>query len=144
MIEEPSTPNHGPKLLEERPLMGILVHPLAFFTGGIAAAIVYFVANNKYTRTNARNALNWYISALLLAILAVGMFFLGGDAMTIGDEVIDILLLPEPLKSITFLIGISLLIAVKLLTVGFSVVATIMAIFGNAWEYPFARDFVRD
>lgn len=141
--EAPS--NTGPELLDERSIIGIAVHLIALFTGILGAGLIYLVSDHEYTRTNARHALNWHVSVLVLTVVALGTFFLGVDDLTIGGETVELALLPEPLGTIVFLIAFVLLILTMLawfLTGIFALIATVKAIFGTPWEYPFAREFV--
>ncbi|MCU4742772.1 DUF4870 domain-containing protein [Halobacteria archaeon AArc-m2/3/4] len=145
MTSTTPTPNHGPELLDERSVTGIVVHPLAFLTGGLLAIPIYLVSSHEYTRANARNALNWYLSVVLLTVVSFTVFFLGADEMTVGGEPVEWSLLPEPFHTIVGFVGILLLLPTILAwmaTLLFAVVATIKAIFGTAWEYPFARRLV--
>lgn len=146
MTSTTSTPGTGPELLTERSIGGILVHIFALGTGIIGAGLVYLISNNEFTQANARNALNWHTSVLALTVIAILVFFLGADELTIGGEVMEWSLLPSPLDTVFALIGTLLLILVVLavfLTGIFTLIATTKAIFGTAWEYPLARNFVQ-
>lgn len=145
MSSTTSTSNPGPELLNERSIGGILVHLLAFMTSVIGAGLVYLVSNHEYTRANARNALNWHLSVLALTIISFLILFLGADELTIGGDVIEWSLLPQPFDTVVGLIGMLLMLLTMLawlLTWIFTLIATAKAIFGTPWEYPLARDFV--
>lgn len=132
-------------LLNQRSIAGILVHPCALLTGGLAAIFIYVIARHYYTKANARNALNWYISVLVLFVIAFTTFFIGADELEVGGETIEWAILPEPLGIIVSLIGVVLVLVAMLAMFAtwiFSIVATIKAIFGTAWEYPLARSFI--
>lgn len=135
----------GPNVLSERSLGGIFVHPLALLTGGLAAILLYLVSGHEFTKANARNAINWYLSVLVLFVVGFGLFFLGADELEIGGETMEWAILPEPFGLIVALVGAVLVIGViisMLATWIFAIVATIKAIFGTAWEYPLARSFI--
>lgn len=137
-----STDTSGPALLEERSLLGIFVHPIALFVGlfgfgVVAAGLVYRFSSNEFTRENARNALNWHLSYLLVTLGLVGAVLLlfGLDWLGVPD------LLLFPVFAIVFAatIGSSVLFLCTLL---FGVVATAKAIFGDAWRYPVIPELV--
>ena len=141
----------GPELLAERSVMGIFIHPITLFTGffgiGIVIAVfVYLLSNHQFTRANARNALNWHLSVALLAIIGLILFVLGADEWTTETgQTVSVSLLPEPLATISLIIGGVLLFlggVAGLLTIVFSIAATFKAIFGSAWPYPFAPDLL--
>jgi len=50
--------------------LGILTHVLAIFTGFIAPLIIYLIAKDKFTKDNAREALNWQITFILYMIIS--------------------------------------------------------------------------
>ncbi|GAB7020668.1 DUF4870 domain-containing protein [Halostagnicola bangensis] len=128
-----------------RSIMGILVHPLSLLTGGIVALVMYVLAQNEYTKANARNAVNWYISILGLFVVTFVTFFLGADEIEAGGTTIEFGILPESLSVILGLIGIALMIVLVLAylaTLIFALIATVKAISGTAWKYPFSRSFV--
>ncbi len=139
------TPNHGPELLDERSIIGIAVHPVALFTGILGAGLIYLVSDHAYTKANARNALNWHLSVLVLTVLAFLTFFLGADELTVGGEPVEWSLVPAPIDTVFFLVGVLLLLGAMLawlFTVVFAAIATGKAIFGTAWAYPLAYEFV--
>jgi len=70
MTSTPPTP--GPKLLEERSLGGILIHFLAIPTGVVGAGILYLLATDEFTKRNARNALDWHLTVLLITAITFG------------------------------------------------------------------------
>lgn len=145
MTSKTSTPNTGPELLTERSIGGILVHFFALATGIVGAGLVYLASNHEFTKANARNALNWHLSVLALTAVAVLVFALGADELTIGGEVTELSLLPPPLDTVFGLVGMLLLLLAMLawlLTGIFTLIATAKAIFGTPWEYPLARNFV--
>lgn len=134
-------------LLERRSVTGVLVHPLALLTGGLAAIVIYLLARHEYTKANARNALNWYLSFLALFIIAILTFFLGADDLEVAGQPVEWGIVPEPFGTVLALIGMGLMVVVlfaMLATWIFGIVATIKAIFGTAWKYPLARSFVGD
>ena len=146
-----STPTaSGPELLDERSLGGILVHLLGLLTGFVGPAIVYVASTHEYTRMNARHALNWHVTVFVLLIVALVTFMLGADDLTIGGDPIDVShtigsLLPSAIETVFGVIGIVLLIALAVasfLTLVYTIVATVKAIFGSVWTYPGSIDVV--
>lgn len=138
-------PNPGPALLDERSLTGIAVHLVALATGIVGAGLVYALTDHPFTRTNARNALNWHLSVLVLTVVAFPTFLLGADQVTVGGETTALSLLPGPLDAIVSVVGMLLLALAGiswLLTGVFALVATIQAVFGTPWAYPLAAEFV--
>ena len=141
-----STPTaSGPELLDERSLGGILVHPLGLLTGFVGPILVYAVSDHEFTRANARHALNWHVTVFVLSIAAVVTFFLGADELTVGGEATELSLLPAPLDTVFAAAGALLLILMSialLLTLVYTIVATLKAIFGSIWTYPGSVDVV--
>lgn len=140
-----SSEKHTTGLLDSRTIGGIFVHPLAFLSGGLAAVLIYIISNHEYTKANARHAINWYLSVLLLTIVSFTLFFLGADEMTVGGEPVEWQLLPEPIATIVAIIGFLLLLVwmfAFIATFVFSIVATIKAIFGTAWKYPLSFSII--
>jgi len=90
--------------------LGILSHVLAIFTWVIGPLIVYVVADDEFTKDNARNALNWQISLTIYSIVS--------GILTI------------------VLIGIVMLAVLGLLNIVFCVMAAVKASDGETWEYP--------
>lgn len=137
----------SPELLERRTLTGIFVHLLVLLPGGLVlAGIAYLVSNHPFTRANIRNALNWYLTLLSLFVVTFLTFFLGGDGFEVtGYGTVDPLAIPEPVDTILVLVGAGFALALviaMLLGLFYPFVATAKAIFGTAWEYPFAYEFV--
>ncbi|WP_254841037.1 DUF4870 domain-containing protein [Natronomonas marina] len=130
--EQPSQP--GPDVLAERTLAGIFVHLLGLFTSFVGPLVVYAAADHEFTRSNARNALNWqvlYAAALAGVFLLAGLFIAGGAVLP------DLVLLP--VAGLLF-VAASATVFVAFCTFAFSLVATGKAVFGSAWEYPLAPD----
>ncbi len=134
-VGEP-TAHPGPDLLAERTLAGIFVHLLGVLTSFLGPLVVYAVSDHEFTRANARNAANWqllYASAFLVALGAFGVAFL-------ADTV-----LPDPVVAVALLVVFAAVLGLVLLgflDLVFSVVATGKAVFGSAWAYPLAPDFL--
>ena len=144
-MTQKSTAN-GPELLEERSIGGVLVHLFALMTGFVGAGLVYLISGHKFTKANARNALNWHITLFLVIILGFLLFFFGADTVTLAGESVEMAtILPSPVDSIAALAGGGLLILGgigSLLTLIFALYATLKAIFGDAWSYPGSFDLV--
>jgi len=149
-MSPPDSPD-GPELLAERSVLGIFIHPITLFTGffgvGIViATVVYLLSSHQFTRANARNALNWHLSVFALVLVGMVLFILGADEGTAASgEMVSLPILPEPLATVSVIIGGVLLFlsfVAGLLTIVFSIAATFKAIFGSAWSYPFAPDLL--
>ncbi len=127
-----STTQPGPSILEERTLSGIFVHVLGLGTGVMLPALVYLVAENEFTRENARNAFNWQV--IVTGVFTV-MFGLLGGAITIDS------VFPE--ESAVQYLGLALLVSGAIIMFGstlfffvnfaFGLIAMGKAIFGTAW-----------
>ena len=130
----------GPELLEERSIGGILVHFFSLLLGFFGAGLVYLLSSHRFTRENARNALNWHLSVFLVAVIGLVMFFLGADDVSAGGETVELAsILPAAIDTIFALAGwLLLFIAVigAVLTLIFAIIATAKAIYGSAWKYP--------
>lgn len=146
MSPDTSTPKRSPELLEERRLLGIAVHLLGLLTGIVGTGFVYLVTDHEFTRENARNALNWHLWVLFLAIVTFVTTFVGADEIEVaGTKTIGGLPLPGPLDAVLGLLSVVLvfvLIVVSMLTFAFALVATAKAIFGTAWTYPLSPEIV--
>lgn len=137
----------SPELLERRTLTGIFVHLFVLLPGALVlAGLVYLVSDHPFTRANIRNALNWYFTVFALLILSFLTFFLGGDGFEVtGYGTVDPLAIPEPVDTILVLVGVVFVIALViaiLLSLFYPFIATAKAIFGTAWKYPFAYEFI--
>lgn len=130
----------GPELLNERSIGGILVHFFSLILGFFGAGMVYLLSSHKFTRENARNALNWHLSVFLVTVLGFVMFFLGADDVSAAGESIEFTsILPAPIDTIFAMTGWLLLFIAMIgavLTLIFSIIATAKAIYGSAWKYP--------
>lgn len=129
----------------ERSVGGILVHILALFTAFVGPAVVYAVSGNDFTRENARRAINWHVTVIVLAVVAFVTSFIGSDEVTINGEPTELFAVPSPLDTIFTFIGVPLLLATVVAvfaTFGFAVVATLKAVSGSAWSYPGAIDII--
>jgi len=109
-----------------RTTMGTLVHLIVLVFGVVGAGIVVLLSKNESTKVNARNALNWQLAVIGAIIVAIVMAF------GLGELVTDLFVFPAAL----------LIIIVGLLNFVFCLLATYKAIRGDAWEYPFAPNFV--
>ncbi|ELZ16566.1 DUF4870 domain-containing protein [Natrinema limicola] len=139
-----ATPS-DPELSDERSIGGILVHLLGLFTGFLGPLILYAVSDNEFTRTNARHTINWHVTVSVLMIVALVMFFLGADEITVLGETTEVSLLPAPLDIVFGLVGFLLIIVLVIaifLTLVYTIVATVKAISGSTWTYPGAIAFV--
>ncbi|ELZ24370.1 acyltransferase [Haloterrigena salina JCM 13891] len=78
-------------------------------------------------------------------IVALVMFFLGADEITVLGETTEVSLLPAPLDIVFGLVGFLLIIVLLIaifLTLVYIIVATVKAISGSTWTYPGAIAFV--
>lgn len=135
----------GPEQPDERSIGGILVHLVGLFTGFFGPIILYAVSDNEFTRTNARHAINWHVTVFILMIVALVMFFLGANEITVLGEATTVSLLPAPLDVVFGLVGFLLMIVLVIalfLTFVYTIVATVKAIAGSTWTYPGAIAFV--
>jgi uncharacterized Tic20 family protein len=130
-------------------LLGVLIHPIAFVglfgVGFLAAGVVYALADQPFTKSNARNAVNWHLSVFGLTVVSGAMFVLGRTEIVGGSETVGLAVLPSPLDGLFGFVG--LLFAVVTLVAGFlsivfAIVATMNALAGNAWPYPFVPEIV--
>ena len=131
---------NGPELLEERSIGGVLVHLLSLMFGFFGAGTVYLLSSHRFTRQNARNALNWHLTVFLVTLLGVVTFVLGADTVSVAGETVEMLsILPAPFDTIAAMTGWFLLFVAAIcwfLTLVFAMIATIKAIVGSAWRYP--------
>ncbi|WP_323174582.1 DUF4870 domain-containing protein [Natrialba sp. PRR66] len=131
----------GPTLLTERTLSGIFVHLLGLGTGFVLPAVIYLVAKRDFTRENARNAFNWQLLftgsfSALLGIFAIGLAFdswapEGTIVQQIGRAFI-----------LVFAVGFFAFTFAVLINFACGLIAMAKAIFGSAWSYPLAPDFL--
>jgi len=137
---ESTSTEPGPSILTERTLLGIFVHFIAIlpFLGFVTAGIIYAVSEHEFTRANARNALNWQL-LVSGTFLAVFVLVFGLDAL------FEYVALPGVIETVVFVPVFALaLVSILLGFLNFFVwiVAMAKAIFGDAWRYPFAPEFV--
>lgn len=141
MSTTPPTP--GPKLLDERSLSGIFVHFLAIPTGIVGAGLLYLLATDEFTKRNARNALDWHLTVLLLTAISFGSLFTYAELT--GQGITDVSVLPSSVSTVAG-IAISglftLWFAVTVWTFAVGLIAMVKAIFGTAWRYPFSLALV--
>ena len=140
---ETASKDTGPKLLEERSIGGIFVHFIAIPTGAFGAGMVYLAASNEFTKRNARNALEWHLTVLLLTTVTFGSLL--SYAELTGQGATNIVTAPASVASVGGLVVVALLSLWMGLTawtfvVGF--VAMGKAVFGTAWRYPFTPNLV--
>ncbi|GAB7021044.1 DUF4870 domain-containing protein [Halostagnicola bangensis] len=135
------TTQPGPNLLTERTLAGIFVHLLGLGTGFVGTSFIYLLSDNDFTRSNARNATNWqllYWGVHLGWLSAIGALFLF-DSVFPDSTPFDAILV-----GLFVAVGIAFFLTSILLLIhlAFILVASGKAVFGTAWEYPIAPDFV--
>ncbi|ELY47289.1 hypothetical protein C495_03487 [Natronorubrum sulfidifaciens JCM 14089] len=103
--------------------MATVVHLIGIFTGFVGAGLVYLISDNEFTKSNAKNALNWQIffTVSFIALLLVAML----------DTFFSVLIA---------VIGITLLFFI--LNPAFCIWATYRANQGEDWKYPIAPQFI--
>lgn len=107
----------------DRSIGGIVVHILGLVFGVFGSAAVYLLARTEFSKSNARNSLNWQVCFLLaLAILLAAVFLVGSDLVTVVAG-----------------FGILALYAVDAL---FCLYAGYKATTGTTWRYPAAPSFL--
>lgn len=135
-------------LLERRPLSAILVHFFGLLTGIVGPGLVYLLSSHEFTRENARHALNWHLSVSALALAMLVSLLLGVDEFDLpGGGTVEVLVLPGPLDVVFFIVAFVLVFVLAIASFAnliFPCLATGKAIFGSAWKYPFAYEFVGD
>jgi uncharacterized Tic20 family protein len=129
----------------DRSLAGVAVHLLALPTSALGAGLVYATSDDDFTRANARHALNWHLPLLALTLAGYALAVASADSGSgILFETFGAVI-PAPASTVTFLLGVVMLLAAVAawhLTVLLAVVAAIKAVLGAAWSYPFAFEFV--
>lgn len=108
--------SRGPKVSGNGKTMAIIMHILGIFFWFIPALIVYLAADDSFTKENAKNALNWQVSATIYAVISVLL--------------------------ILVIVGIVLLALLGIANMVFSIVAALKASDGEAWKYPLAIKFI--
>lgn len=130
---------------DERSVGGIAVHLLALPTSVLGAGLVYATSDDRFTRENARHALNWHCSVVALTLGSYLLLALGSDSGSFLGQPISGPILPPPLNVFAFVVGGPLVVAsvaVWGVTVVFAVVAAVKAGLGSPWRYPLAYGFV--
>lgn len=142
-VDDTGEPDRGSA--EDRTLAGVAVHLFALPTSALGAGLVYAATDDDFTRANARHALNWHLAVLALTLAGPVLVVLSADS---GSGILYEAfgsVVPEPVNTVTFLVGLlSILVAVAVwvLTAVFAVVAAVKADSGSPWAYPLAYDFV--
>lgn len=117
MSQSTESPNGG------RTILGVVVHVLGLMFAFIGAGTVYLLADDEFTKANARNSLNWWVfvfgAGIAIAVVGFG----------IGAVIDGFLILAALLAIILGFAGIA-----------FSVWATLKAASGETWKYPLAPD----
>ena len=117
MAIKKNTASTSKAVSQDSNLMAILTHILGIFFWFIPALIVYLAAEDKFTKDNAKSALNWQISAIVYGVISTVL--------------------------IIILIGILFLGLLWLANIIFSIVAAIKASDGKVLEYPAAIKFIK-
>ena len=97
--------------------LAIVTHILGWVTGFIGPLIVFLIAKDKFTKDNAKNALNWQFSLIIYLILSAILMIV--------------------------LIGFLMIFVVVVLNVIFSIIAAVKASEGIVWRYPLSIGFFK-
>lgn len=104
-------------------LIGVLAWVLGIFTSFIGALVIFLMYNGKDTpedklaRDTACNALNWQLTALIIACV--------GAVLTI------------------ILVGVFILLALQVMNIVFCIIGAVKAAQGTAWQSPMTIRFLR-
>lgn len=106
-------------MVKEDNTLGVLSHILGLFTGFIAPLIMYFVIEDKKSKSfqNNRNSLNFQLSVLIYGLVATLLTLI--------------------------LIGFPLLIALAVLVIVTCITGAVRANEGKVYEYPLTINFVK-
>lgn len=96
------------------------------FLGIVGVGIVYLASNTPFTRSKARNALNWHAFVFGAVLVAV--------VLTFGFGAIS---------DVFVIIGAALGVTVAFLNIIFCLWVTLKTIRGEEWEYPLAPPVVK-
>lgn len=110
---------------KEKSVTGILVHLIGLFSGFVGAGIVYLLSNDDFSKSNAKNALNWQIFLFTLISVFVVLAFGLESVLSLG--------------TILSIVAILLLL---LLDVVFCLWAAIKAAGGTEWAYPITPEII--
>jgi hypothetical protein len=108
---------------ERRTIMGVIVHGLALLFGIFAAGPAYILTNSAFSKSNAKNALNWQLFFLFSVVVLFAV------ALLIDIEIVGF-------------VALSLIFVISALDLVFCLYAGYMALRGTAWDYPLAPSFV--
>ncbi|MFC4449563.1 DUF4870 domain-containing protein [Halorussus aquaticus] len=109
----------------KRTIFGTIVHLLGLVFGILGVGVVYLLSDAAFTKTNARNALNWQIFVLVVGALL--------GVMAFGLKMVS--------DWFVILAALGTLLLVVLNTV-FCLVAAVKALRGQEWRYPFTPDIL--
>jgi len=101
---------------QERTL-GILSHVLGLFTSFIGPLIIYLASEDKFSKDQAKEALNWQFSLIIYSIISAILMII--------------------------LIGFLLIIALGIMNLVFSIIAAIKASEGKTYQYPLTIRFFK-
>jgi uncharacterized protein len=95
--------------------LAILTHLLGLITGFLGPLIILFVAEDEFTKKNAKTVLNWQFSLIIYFIVSFILILL--------------------------IIGILLIIALVIMNTIFLIIGAIKASEGKVWKYPLSIPF---
>ncbi len=96
-----------------------LVHIVGTLFGFVGVTLMYLLTDDRFTKQNAANALNWHVPVSLAAIVVV-LIGLGVNELA----------------------GVAMAVTLAGATILFALIAALRAYRGDAWEYPLAPRFV--
>lgn len=106
-----------------RTITGVIVHILALIFGIFGAGAVYAISGNQFSKSNAKEALNWQ---LFFLISVIGLFAIAAIVSV----------------NIVGLVALSLIFVLVVLDLGFCLFAMYRAMSGVTWNYPITPSFV--
>jgi hypothetical protein len=108
---------------KRRTIAGVIVHGFALLFGIFGAGPAYLLSNSDFSKSNAKNALNWQLFYILSVVVLFAVAFL-----------IEV--------NIVGFVALLLIFVITALDLGFCLYATYKALHGTAWDYPLAPSFV--
>lgn len=97
--------------------LAILAHVLGLFTSFIGALIILLVAEDSFSKANAKEALNWQLSMIIYTIISIILMFV--------------------------LIGFLLIGLLALANLVFCILAAVKASENENWKYPLTIRFIK-
>lgn len=129
---------------DNKSVIGIILHITSILFPFFIPLLAYAVSENQFIIKNARNILNWQITATIYSIVGFISFLLGADDVTIGGQPVEWApILPESIAGIFSFIGFALIfVSMVLSLIVYPIYGTITSSTGKAKEYPFTISFL--